>query len=103
MKATPHRLDPGADKTAAPRTGSAPKTRILIVDDHPVVRDGFSNLIKRQRDFIRCGEAGTVAETFKAVETLHPDLVLLDLWIGGGDGLDLIKSLKAQFPHLRIL
>lgn len=82
---------------------SAPKTRILIVDDHPLIREGFANMIKRQRDMVRCGEAGTVAETFKAVETLHPDLVLLDLWLGGADGLDLVKSLKSQFPDLRIL
>lgn len=82
---------------------SARKTRVLVVDDHPVVREGFASLIKRQRDFLLCGEAGTVAETYKAVETLHPDLVLLDLWLGGGDGLDLIKSLKSQYPSLRIL
>jgi DNA-binding NarL/FixJ family response regulator len=73
------------------------------VDDHPIVREGFSNLVKRQRDLVPCGEAGTVAETFDAVEKLHPDLVLLDLWLGGGDGLDLIKSLKSRFPTLRIL
>ena len=79
------------------------KIKILIVDDHPIVREGFSNLVKKQRDFVRCGEAGSAAETFDAVEKLHPDLVLLDLWLGGGDGLDLIKSLKARFPTLRIL
>jgi DNA-binding NarL/FixJ family response regulator len=60
-------------------------------------------VIRRQPDFVPCGEAGTVAEAYKAVETLQPDLVLLDLWLGGGDGLDLIKSLKSQFSSLRIL
>jgi DNA-binding NarL/FixJ family response regulator len=100
------RTQPGIEgKTiaVAGSLGAGGKTRVLIVDDHPIVRDGFSNLIKRQRDLVPCGEAGTVAETFEAVEKLHPDLVLLDLWLGGGDGLDLIKSLKARFPTLRIL
>ena len=84
-------------------TSSLGKTRVLIVDDHPIVREGFCNLIKRQRDMACCGEAGTPTETFEAVEKLHPDLVLLDLWLGGDDGLDLIKSLKARYPTLRIL
>lgn len=107
MKARPNRINEPSlvanEKAAGPATGSNGKARVLIVDDHPIVRDGFSNLVKKQRDLTRCGEAGTVAETFTAVETLNPDLVLLDLWIGGGDGLDLIKSLKARFPQLRIL
>jgi DNA-binding NarL/FixJ family response regulator len=86
-------------------TGGEPagKIRVLVVDDHPIVREGFGNLIKRQRDLALCGAAGTVAETYAAVETLRPDLVLLDLWLGGGDGLDLIKSLKSRFPALLIL
>jgi len=109
MNARPHQREPGLGtaKTTADLTGAetefARKTRILVVDDHPVVREGYVNLIKRQRDFVACGEAGSVAETFKAVETVYPDLVLLDLWLGGGDGLELIKSLKSQFPSLRIL
>jgi DNA-binding NarL/FixJ family response regulator len=107
MKARTNRINeqvPVAQvKATGPAAGIDGKARVLIVDDHPIVRDGFSNLVKRQRDLARCGEAATVAETFAAVETLQPDLVLLDLWIGGGDGLDLIKSLKARFPQLRIL
>lgn len=109
MKADSHRRKAGdiAGKRAARLPGgdfaSARRARILIVDDHPVVREGFANVLKRQPDFEHCGDAGTVAETFKAVETLHPDVVLLDLWLGGADGLELIKSLKSQFPDLRIL
>jgi DNA-binding NarL/FixJ family response regulator len=82
---------------------SSRQARILIVDDHPVVREGFANVLKRERDFLHCGDAGTVGETFKAVEMLRPDVVLLDLWLGGADGLELIKSLKCQFPEIRIL
>ena len=106
MKARSNRIEQGPaanEKAPGLADDSHGKARVLIVDDHPIVRDGFSSLVKRQRDLVRCGDASTVAETFTAVETLHPDLVLLDLWIGGGDGLDLIKSLKARFPELRIL
>ena len=103
MKARSNRIEQGLEANEKASAGSNGKARVLIVDDHPIVRDGFSNLVKRQRDLAPCGEASTVAATFTAVETLKPDLVLLDLWIGGGDGLDLIKSLKARFPQLRIL
>lgn len=109
MKATSNRKNAGdiAGKRTTRLTGaefdSARKARILIVDDHPVVREGFANMLKRECDFLHCGDAATVAETFKAVETVKPDVVLLDLWLGGADGLELIKSLKCQFPDLRIL
>ena len=85
------------------RMESKPSSRILVVDDHPVVREGFATVIKRQRDLICCGGVGSVEETYEAVARLRPDLVLLDLWLGGADGLELIKSLKSQFPLLRIL
>jgi DNA-binding NarL/FixJ family response regulator len=79
------------------------KPRILVVDDHPMVRDGLRRLLGQESDLIWCGEAGTVAETHTAVAALKPDLVILDLRLKGGDGLELIKSLKAQHPDLRIL
>jgi DNA-binding NarL/FixJ family response regulator len=74
-----------------------------VADDHPVVREGLASVIKKQSDFIYCGGASSVSETYEQVKALRPDLVLLDLWLGGGDGLELIKSLKSQFPLLRIL
>ena len=68
-----------------------------------MVRDGLIRLIGQQNDLFCCGEAGTVAETQAAVARHKPDLVILDLRLKGGDGLELIKSLKSQFPDLRIL
>jgi DNA-binding NarL/FixJ family response regulator len=79
------------------------KPKILVVDDHPMVRDGLRRLLSQESDLVWCGEAGTVAETHTAVAELRPDLVILDLRLRGGDGLELIKSLKAQHPDLRIL
>src|SRR2546423_5747138 len=86
-----------------PKAATNPKTRILVVDDHPVMREGLIRLIGSQRDLICCGEAGTAAEAQTAVSAQKPDLVILDLRLKGGDGLELIKSLKSQFPELRIL
>jgi DNA-binding NarL/FixJ family response regulator len=82
---------------------AASKIRILVVDDHPIVRSGLSRLINQQGDLICCGEAGTPAEAQEAVTRLKPDLVIMDLRLKGGDGLELIKTLKAQIPELSML
>src|SRR4028118_1492903 len=79
------------------------KTRILVVDDHPLLREGISQLINKQKDMEVCGEAGTAADAKAAVETLKPDAVILDLMLGHSDGLDLIKHLKAISPELAVL
>lgn len=84
-------------------TPSSSKTRILIVDDHPMVREGLARLIGQQPDLVCCGEAATVAETQAQVAKLTPDLVILDLRLKNADGLDLIKTLRSQVPSLRIL
>ena len=74
-----------------------------MVDDHPMVRDGLIRLISKERDLMCCGEAGTAAEAQAAVAKHQPDLLILDLRLQRGDGLELIKSLKCLHPDLRIL
>ena len=82
---------------------SLPKARIFTVDDHPVFLEGVVGLINQQNDLICCGHAGTIAEAQGALAECEPDLLLLDLKLGNGDGLEFIKLLKAQYPDLRIL
>jgi DNA-binding NarL/FixJ family response regulator len=82
---------------------TAIKARVLIVDDHPLVRDSLDRLINRQEDLFCCGEAGTVAEAYAGIARLKPELVILDLRLRDCDGIELIKSLKAQHPDLKIL
>jgi two-component system, NarL family, response regulator NreC len=82
---------------------AARKARVLVVDDHPMMRAGLIQLINQQIDLACCGEAGTAAEAQAAVGRLKPDVVILDLRLKGGDGLELIKSLVSQFAGLRIL
>lgn len=77
--------------------------RILLVDDHPVVRDGLAQLINRSGDLVVCGEAGEPMGAVRALEEMEPDLVIVDISLNGADGLDLIKQIRARWPALPIL
>jgi DNA-binding NarL/FixJ family response regulator len=79
------------------------KSRILVVDDHPLLREGVMQLINRQRDLNACAEAESLEAAQAALEKDPPDLILLDLRLGGGDVLEFIKSSRARFPKARIL
>jgi DNA-binding NarL/FixJ family response regulator len=79
------------------------RQRVLLVDDHPLVRSGLMEMINRTGDLLCCGEAGNMTEAQKAVAELKPDLVLLDLRLHNGDGLELVKIFKARFPSLKML
>jgi DNA-binding NarL/FixJ family response regulator len=79
------------------------KSRILVVDDHPVVRQGLLHFINQQEDLVGCGEASNSAEALRAIALCHPDLAIVDVRLKNEDGLELIKQLKAGFPELRIL
>jgi len=79
------------------------KPRVLVADDHPLFREGLVQLINRETDLCCCGETDTVAATQTAVASLKPDLLVLDLRLKDGDGLELIKTLKSRFPKLAIL
>ncbi len=69
--------------------------KILIVDDHPIVREGLGARLARQPDFEVCGEAEDVADALDKVKSARPDVVIVDLSLKSGQGLDLIKRIKA--------
>jgi len=79
------------------------KTSVLVVDDHPVVRDGLCFLLDSQPDFHVVGEVSSAAEVIEAIERLAPEVLLLDLNLQGRDRLDLVRQLSEGFPDLRIL
>jgi DNA-binding NarL/FixJ family response regulator len=79
------------------------KARILIVDDHPVVRQGLALLIGQQEDLSVCGEAEDAPRAISAIEALKPDLVLVDVSLKGTDGIELTKDIKIRFPSLPVL
>ena len=80
-----------------------PAARILIVDDHPIVREGLIKLIELEGDLAVVGEAETAAEARKAAEQLKPDLVILDITLREGNGLDLLKDLRVRCPKTAVL
>ena len=87
------------------RSGAASKGRwrILIVDDHPLVREGLAARISAQPDLEVCGEASTIEEALALIRTADPDLVIADLALKEGNGLDLIKQTSTSRPGLKIL
>jgi len=78
-------------------------TRILIVDDHPLVRTGFAQLIGDCPDLEVCGEAGDMAEALKQIDATQPDLAIIDLSLAGGSGLDLIEHIKSRDKSILML
>jgi len=80
-----------------------PKTRVLLVDDHPILRRGLAQLINQEADMAVCGEAEDAPKAFEAFSTLQPDVAVVDISLKGGNGIELIKNVKARFPDLPIL
>ena len=79
------------------------KARILVVDDHPIVRQGLSLLIDRQPDLIVCGEADDMPAALKAIEALKPDIVILDISLEGPDGMEVLKNIRIDRTKLPVL
>lgn len=81
----------------------AEKARIVIVDDHPIVRHGISRLLNREEDLCVTGEAENTAEALKLLESEPADVVLVDLVLDGESGLDLIREIRVRWPKLPLL
>ena len=72
------------------------KKKILLVDDHPVLRDGIQQYLQQDESLTVCGQAGNAAEAVKMVDELKPDLIVVDIGLPGRDGLELIKDIRAR-------
>jgi len=79
------------------------KTQVLIVDDHPVIRDGLATIINHERDMNVCGEAEDAHQALKAVTELKPDVVVADITLKNSDGLELTKNIKARYRRLPVV
>jgi DNA-binding NarL/FixJ family response regulator len=77
--------------------------RILLVDDHPVLRKGLARLIDSKDEFIVCGEASTAAEAMALIRELEPDLVVVDIGLPGASGIELTKTIRVESPKLPVL
>jgi DNA-binding NarL/FixJ family response regulator len=89
--------DPGKDVMKAE---PPVKTKILLVEDHQIVREGIARIINQEKDMEVCGEAGSAKEALKSIEKRRPDLVITDISMSGMNGIEFLKHLKAQYPEL---
>ena len=82
---------------------SVARSTIFIVDDHPIVRQGLALLINREPDLTVCGDAEEASSALRMIESLKPDLIIVDISLNGPDGLDLLKNIRARDPNLPVL
>jgi DNA-binding NarL/FixJ family response regulator len=79
------------------------KARVLLVDDHPILRKGLAQMINMEQDLTVCGEAEEAGKAFELVGTLQPDVAVVDISLKTGNGIELVKNVKARYPELPIL
>jgi len=79
------------------------KKRILVVDDHPIVRQGLALLINREPDLLVCGEAEEASGAMHVLASARPDVLIVDISLNGPDGLDLLKNIRNTHPTLPVL
>jgi DNA-binding NarL/FixJ family response regulator len=89
----------------ASRKVSAPsdRKRLLILDDHPMMREGLSQLINHNPGLVVCGEAGSGREALDLIRKLKPDLVLADISLPDTNGLEMVKNIRVMFPGTAVL
>ena len=79
------------------------KAKILIVDDHPLVREGLADLVNKEKDLVVCGQAEDAYQAMEAIRELKPDMAIVDISLKETSGLELIKDIKIQHPGLPVL
>ncbi len=79
------------------------ESRILVVDDHPLVRQGIAQFINQEKDMSVCGEASDGYEALSIIEEMDPDLVVVDIHMKGLNGMDLVKNMKVHHPKVPVL
>jgi DNA-binding NarL/FixJ family response regulator len=79
------------------------RRKIFIVDDHPIVRKGLSQMINQETDLMVCGEADSAQHALESLKKFQPDLMIVDISLQGIDGIELIKIIKARYGNLPVL
>jgi DNA-binding NarL/FixJ family response regulator len=100
MAISKHSSSVASDDHTEPTTG---KRRVFVVDDHPIVRQGLAQLIDAEADLVVCGQGEDAIQALSDIRHARPDLVLLDVSIKDGDGLELLKEIKAFDPGIVVL
>lgn len=92
-----------ANARGGKNTVSKQKTKIILVDDHPLVREWLTNLIHQQPDLEVCGGAETAPDALRQIEKLKPDVAIIDISLKDGSGIELIKNIKAVDKRVEIV
>jgi DNA-binding NarL/FixJ family response regulator len=79
------------------------KTKVLIVDDHPIIRQGLAELINNEQDLTVCGQAEDAPEALVKIKESEPDMVIVDISLKETSGMELIKDIKAKYSNLPVL
>jgi len=82
---------------------AAAKSRVFVVDDHPIVRQGLALLINREPDLVVCGEAEEAHAALTAIADLRPDIIIVDISLQGPDGIDLVKAIRTKHACVPVL
>jgi DNA-binding NarL/FixJ family response regulator len=82
---------------------TAVKATVLLVDDHPIVRQGLTQLINREPDLTVCGDAEDANSALLAIAAHRPDIVILDISLNGPDGLSVLKDIRTNYAALPVL
>ncbi len=90
-------------RSASKSKALSAKMKVLIVDDHSIVREGMKRLIESESDLVVCAEAEEGSQALDLADKTRPDIAILDIGLPGMSGLDVIKNLKTRFPHLPML
>jgi len=90
-----------SEQQASPLSSQA--VRVLIVDDHPIVRRGLAELIASEPDMRVCGEASDTTEAMRLVKTAQPNVVIVDICLKSGYGIELIEQIKAYNEHIKMV
>jgi DNA-binding NarL/FixJ family response regulator len=89
--------------TVTPHAMGSARIRVMIVDDHEVVRNGIAAILARHADFVVVGEASSGPEAIQMFRALRPDVTLLDLTMPGMDGVQVLRAIRAEFPDSRFV
>lgn len=93
-KSLPHKAEPALKKNVR---------KLIIVDDHPIMREGLAQLLAQEEDLYIAGQFEEASRAFDAIAQLKPDIALVDLSLKGSSGLELIKNIKAHYPKILVL
>jgi DNA-binding NarL/FixJ family response regulator len=90
-------------KKTTPSSKLVAHRRIFLVDDHTILRDGLRRLLEAEPDLVVCGGAENAKKAKELIAKTEPEIAIIDISIPGTDGLELVKDLRAHFPHLKLL